>query len=65
MATVCKHSQGKRGVKRWAFSYADLAALFGMTEGSVRNLIASDSDLDPEDLQSVCENWLKRRSNVL
>ena len=63
MATCCQHSWRKQGVKRWAFSYADIAALFRMEEGSVRNLVCSN-ELEPANLEEVCEFWLKRRTKV-
>lgn len=44
----------------WAFGLADLAALLGRSERTVRRLVATGA-LDPSDLAAVCAEWLARR----
>ena len=43
----------------WAFGYADLAHLLGVTEERVRNMVC-DNELDPGHLEQVCRAWAKR-----
>lgn len=51
----------RRGRPRlWAFGYADLAQLFGCSEGAVRQLVKRDR-LNPRDLASVCAAWARRQ----
>jgi hypothetical protein len=45
----------------WAYGYADLAALFGMREGTVRQA-AARGKFDPTRLESVVEFINARRS---
>lgn len=42
----------RRRSQLWAYGYADLAALFGMREGAVRQAVC-DGRFDPADLVSV------------
>lgn len=42
----------RRRARLWAFGYADLAALFGMKEGAVRQAVC-DGRFDPSSLESV------------
>jgi hypothetical protein len=64
MVTLCEftpESAGRhsgRGPRLWAFGYATLAKLFGMTEGAVRQAVC-DGRLDPSDLEMVCESWMR------
>jgi hypothetical protein len=52
----------KRGrPKLWGYSYPDLAALFGMTEGAVRQAVF-DGRLDPASLDAVVSFAVKRRA---
>ena len=44
----------------WAFGYADLAHLLGLTEETVRNLVCGNA-LDPGDLEAVCQAWLRQK----
>lgn len=44
----------------WAFGYADLARLLGVTEERVRNMVC-DNALDPGDLEQVCRAWQVRQ----
>jgi hypothetical protein len=46
----------ERGPKRFVFTYADLADLFGMTEGAVRQAV-SRGKFDPHNLHSLCHFW--------
>ena len=43
--------------KLWAYSYTDLADLFGITERSVRLAVAAGR-VDPGDLHSICRYWV-------
>jgi prophage antirepressor-like protein len=45
--------------RMWAFGYADLAELLGITEQSVRNMVAQGK-LDPTSLEALCREWAKR-----
>lgn len=62
---LCHHTKAARGfgktgrVKLWAFGIADLAMLFGMTEGTVRTALHRNA-FDPIDLESLCEFWRRR-----
>lgn len=49
----------KRGVRLWAFSYADLATFLGMKEDAVRQAVKRNT-LDPASLASVCAFKLER-----
>jgi hypothetical protein len=51
----------RRRARLWAYGYADLARLFGMTEGSLRQAVARGR-LDPTSLESVMAFAAKRRS---
>lgn len=44
----------------WAFGYADLSALLGLSEAHLRRMV-SKGKLDPRDLRAVCEAWRVRR----
>lgn len=46
----------RRWAKLWAYSYADLAELFAISEVAVRKAVVSGR-LDPSDLESVCRFW--------
>jgi hypothetical protein len=56
------------GVKLWAFGLADLAALFGCSERTVRRMTMGYKEggrvvspaLDPADLEAVCRLWAAR-----
>jgi hypothetical protein len=50
----------KRRQRLWAFGYADLSRLLGVTEDRVRNMVC-DNTLDPGDLEQVCRAWAARR----
>lgn len=45
----------------WAFGYPDLARLFGMREGAVREAVRSKR-FDPTDLESVVAFAVKRQA---
>lgn len=47
----------ERGPKRFAYTYADLAVLFGMTEGAVRQAV-SRGKFDPRSLSSLFHFWV-------
>lgn len=48
----------------WAFSYADLAVLFGVHEGTIKRWVKSEK-LDPANLRSVCDLlWERLRPRV-
>jgi len=49
-------TQSKTWAKLWAYSYADLAELFGLTEIGVRKAV-SRQRLNPADLRSICLFW--------
>lgn len=59
---LCVHAPKVRGghPQLWAFSYADLAKLLGVTEQRVRVLV-SRGRLDPTSLEGVCRYWEGRR----
>jgi hypothetical protein len=46
----------KNWSKLWAYSFADLADLFGISEAGVRRAIAQKR-LDPDSIQSICRYW--------
>jgi hypothetical protein len=47
----------------WAYGYADLALLFGMTEGAVRQAVRRGA-FDPGNLESVFEHLQRRRART-
>lgn len=49
----------KRGSRRFAFCYQDIADLFGVSAGAVR-LMVWRGRLNPLDLKEICEEWLMR-----
>lgn len=48
-----------RCVRLWAFSYADLAAFFGMKEDALRQAVKR-GQVDPSSLASICAFKLGR-----
>lgn len=53
----------ERGRKRFAYTYDDLATLYGVEVRTVYNWAAdSGRPFDPSDLESVCERWAERRT---
>ena len=59
--TLCEHTEPNagllgRGPRLWAFGYADLAQLFQVSEGAVRQAV-HDGRLDPSNLKALCESW--------
>lgn len=53
---ISNRNQSAR-TRLWAYSYADLAELFGITEHGVRKAV-SRGHIDPGNLESVCRYWL-------
>lgn len=49
--------------KLWAYGYADLALLFGMTEGAVRQAVRRGA-FDPRSLESIFEHLQRRRARA-
>lgn len=45
--------------RAWAWTVADFAALFGVTEARVGQMIQA-GEFDPSNLESVCVTWLER-----
>ena len=60
---VITRERAPRGghTKLWGYGYETLSRLLGMTPGSLRNAVAAGR-LDPGDLESICEAWLRRRA---
>lgn len=60
MVTLCKCVR-KPGVKLWAFSYADLSYVLGVSDKTIRRYM-KDNLLDPTDLQSIirCYNDMNK-----
>lgn len=51
----------ERGLKRFTYTYQDLANLYGVGIRTIRNWVAgSGQPFDPSDLESVCRLWCKR-----
>ena len=48
---------GGRGPRLWAYGYADLAKLLGMTEQAVRARVARG--WNPGDLEAICREWVR------
>lgn len=59
--TLDEREQGRRRGSLWAYGYATLAAIFGVTEESVRRWV-SRGELDPADLGDVIRFARDRRS---
>ncbi len=57
LVRLTERTAAKAWTKLWAYSYADLADLLGITEGSVRKAVAA-GHFDPTDLHSICRFWL-------
>lgn len=59
-SVILCHGTARRGRRRlWAFGYEALAALTGLSEGSLRNMVAAGT-LDPANLEAVVELTLRR-----
>jgi hypothetical protein len=53
---------GRKGGGRpllWAFGIPTLASLFGLADGTIKNMLSS-KQLDPTDLSEVCRRWALR-----
>jgi hypothetical protein len=58
---LCKGVPPTGRSRVWAFSYGSLAALLGLTKGTVRQMVFQGR-LEPADLEQVCLAWLARRN---
>jgi DNA-directed RNA polymerase specialized sigma24 family protein len=56
MVRLTNRTRRKAWAKLWAYSYADLAELFDMTEGGVRRAVERGR-VDPSSLRNICRFW--------
>ena len=52
------HKEVSGRCKIFAFTYKDLASLYGITEQSLKDLVCKGK-LDPSSFKSICEHYLK------
>lgn len=52
--------KGAGAVRRWAFGYAAVAELLGVSERTARALVRSGK-VDPRKLESLCFAWARRQ----
>ena len=58
--TVRAQGRGAHWVRLWAYGHADLADLFGISEGAVRQAVY-EKRFDPSDLRSIVNYLLERK----